>query len=212
MQRLISMGPELLIAPFFWGLKSLITIFYGSIVLNTTESFCRAAALNSFVGGQIAFAYIFLFTWGWMLVGPIPCKSTTPVIVFYSLYVPAHAGYQVYGTILYNIGRYPCAQDTPALARAAYFEVVCFWLAFTAGMLHLIRWGVLRYLRKRKLREASYIAEAADSNIESELPGDRISTVTDDSAASDNNASDPDLGELKQPESDCGLRFVSDLD
>ncbi len=54
-KQLMLYVPALTTAPFLWGCKCLITIFFGSIVTNVYETYCNYP-LDSFVRGQVALA------------------------------------------------------------------------------------------------------------------------------------------------------------
>ena len=125
--HLLQFVPPLIIGPFFWGLKCLITIFFGSLILNTADTFCTAP-LNTFVTLQLTFSYIFLFMWGWIIIGPIPCKSTKPIMIMYGIYVFTQFIVGILGTVWYNMGRLECSESVPELTKMSLFEVVTFWL------------------------------------------------------------------------------------
>ena len=109
------------------GLKCLITIFFGSLILNTADTFCTAP-LNTFVTLQLTLSYTFLFMWGWIIIGPIPCKSTKPIMIMYGIYVFTQFIVGILGTVWYNMGRLECSESVPELTKMSLFEVVTFWL------------------------------------------------------------------------------------
>ena len=125
--HLLQFVPPLIIGPFFWGLKCLITIFFGSLILNTADTFCTAP-LNTFVTLQLTLSYTFLFMWGWIIIGPIPCKSTKPIMIMYGIYVFTQFIFGILGTVWYNMGRLECSESVPELTKMSLFEVVTFWL------------------------------------------------------------------------------------
>lgn len=117
-EKLETFVPALTIGPFFWGLKSLLTVFFGGITLNVFDTFCRAApGYQIFLSGSVAFSYIFLFIWSWIFIGPISCSRLLPIVIAYSIYGVMALVWGILGTIWYSLGRYGCAEETPALAR-----------------------------------------------------------------------------------------------
>ena len=125
--HLIEYVPALVIGPFFWSLKCLITIFFSTLVLNIFETYCTAP-LNTFVTLQLTSAYLFLFMWGWIIIGPTPCKRTKPIIIPYSIYIFIQFIFGILGTVWYSSGRLECKESVPELTQLALFEVVTFWL------------------------------------------------------------------------------------
>ena len=133
--HLITYTPALIIGPFFWSLKCLITIFFATLILNVNEVFCTAP-LDTFITLQLTSAYIFLLMWGWIIIGPVPCKSTKPIFIFYGIYIFAQFVFGILGTIWYTSGRTECSESVPELTKLTLFEVVTFWLSCKCVVLH----------------------------------------------------------------------------
>ena len=128
--HLIEYVPALVIGPFFWALKCLITIATSTIITNVFEVFCTAP-LNTFITLQLTSAYIFLFMWGWILIGPTPCKKTKPIFIMYGVYIFIQFVFGILGTVWYSSGKSECSQSAPELTNLTLFEVVTFWLSCT---------------------------------------------------------------------------------
>ena len=148
-KRLILYVPALTTAPFLWGCKCLITIFFGSIVTNVFDTYCNYP-LDSFVSGQVALAYTFLMIWGWILIGPLPFKSLKTVFILYGLLALIQFIWAIIGTAWYNLGRLACRELVPELTAYANFEIVTFWVAFVVAAFYIIRWQVEVYQEKKK--------------------------------------------------------------
>ena len=125
--HLIQYVPAIVIGPFFWGLKCLFTIFFGTLVMNIADTFCTAP-LSTFATMQLISAYLFLFMWGWIIIGPIPCTKTKPIFILYGVYIFMQFVFGVLGTAWYTMGRLECSESVPVLTKLVLFEVVTFWL------------------------------------------------------------------------------------
>jgi hypothetical protein len=126
--HLMHYVPPLIIGPFFWGLKCLITIFFGSLIMNVADTFCTAP-LDTFMTLQLTSAYVFLFMWGWIIIGPVPCKKTKPIFILYGIYAFTQFVFGILGTIWYRMGRLECSESVPELTQLVLFEVIAFWLS-----------------------------------------------------------------------------------
>ena len=104
----------------FW----FVDLEHGRHVLHRTFKYI----LNTFVILQLTSAYLFLFMWGWIIIGPIPCKSTKPIMIMYGIYVFTQFIFGILGTVWYNMGRLECSESVPELTKMSLFEVVTFWL------------------------------------------------------------------------------------
>jgi len=148
--HLIEYVPALVIGPFFWALKCLITIATSTIITNVFEVFCTAP-LNTFITLQLTSAYIFLFMWGWILIGPTPCKKTKPIFIMYGVYIFIQFVFGILGTVWYSSGKSECSQSAPELTNLTLFEVVTFWLSYIFGGMYICIWQYGKHKKKKQL-------------------------------------------------------------
>ncbi len=148
MRRLQLYVPPLTTGLFFWALKCVCSMFFGSIVVNVYDTYCNYP-LGTFLVGQVALSYIFILTWGWIFIGPIPFKSITPICVLYGVYGVFQLVWGIVGTAWYSMGALACREMVPETTSMAQFEVATFWMSFTVGVLYLGRWRYELYAAKK---------------------------------------------------------------
>ena len=148
MRRLQLYVPPLTTGLFFWALKCVCTMFFGSIVVNIYDTYCNYP-LGAFLVGQVALSYVFILTWGWVFVGPIPFKSITPICVLYGVYGVFQLVWGIIGTAWYSMGALPCSEMVPETTSMAQFEVATFWMSFAVGVLYLGRWRYELHVAKK---------------------------------------------------------------
>lgn len=139
-QYLLKNWTEILLVPLIPSVLSLITILFGTIILNTAQLECvqplgsvsarsrppqcaphagPGALAPGFLAADVVFAYLILLGYTWLLIGPIPVQSllNTALAMFFLGMVLFF--FYIVGSGLLSASS-PCVRATPwFLPRAA---------------------------------------------------------------------------------------------
>lgn len=136
-----------LLGPFVPAIMSLIVIFSGQIVLNSTTGtgFLCQYRLDIFISVEITVCYLFLILYSWVFLGDniylkipsleidwlilIPFTSLKSVLFWYITLAVISTIAAVVGTLLLALSNL-CAVTTPIHYRYSVFLVVLYWLMF----------------------------------------------------------------------------------
>mmetsp|Transcript_16158 Transcript_16158/g.38218 ORF Transcript_16158/g.38218 Transcript_16158/m.38218 type:complete len:326 (+) Transcript_16158:174-1151(+) len=161
-----KLGPVFYIYPLFPAVLSLVTIFVGSVIVNSTPAAnCGQPQVKLYIGGNIVLSYVLILFYTAMLVGvDIPLffcrlrwtvRSFLAPTLFAILYCLIGLVWNILGTVWYVDNAPSCKTTAPELYNMHMAEVIFFWVSFGAVTILLIqRWFFNKYADKlRRKRE-----------------------------------------------------------
>jgi len=157
-----KLGPVFYIYPLFPAVLSMVTIFAGSVVANSTPNIaCNQGTVKLYIFGNIVLSYILILFYTTLLVGiDVPMffcrlrytvRSFVAPTVFAIPYCLTGLVWNLLGTVWYMDHAGSCETDAPSLVSMMLTEVIFFWISFGAVTILLVqRWFYNKYADKLK--------------------------------------------------------------
>jgi len=204
-QALMRNAPELLLMPIIpYGL-SLLTVLWGTAVLNTASLEC-VQPLDDFVRGDVVFAFFILIGYAWVLIGPIPITNMLAYVLSCALLGFIIFIWYLVGTSWFDLSS-PCVDTAPALYRLVQFKLAVFWIAFIFFVLYLLR-GALRWRTRRERAAAKHILDNEErlAAMRGELDEDEDEDEEDESEEDEEDESEDEDEEELESAGEGGAR------